>query len=107
MIHNIQIEGTPDTHPERPIYDAKELADGKLADILHVKSHHTEVFDVMNPDDRANYDRLYVELSDYSKKGSVYVISNRMETLTRDDGSTGWFRYVEWIEYDISEVLGA
>lgn len=108
MIPNIHIHGEPDTHPERHVHDAYELATGKIdLSKLNVKEHHVRVFDLMDPKQREEYENLYVDLSMLVKKGCVLVSANTRETLSRTDGSTGWFKYLEWTEYDTSEILGA
>ena len=58
-------------------------------------------------DDRARYTKLYKDLAPLVKAGKVFMTVNSREVLTRSDGSTGWFKYLEWIEFDTSEILGA
>lgn len=109
-IPTVQIEGEPDTHPERGsrIIDARMLAEHKVdLSMLKIRANHTEVFDLMSADDRKAYETLYVELMTRVKAGEVLVFTNSREVLTRPDGSTGWFKYLEWIEIDTSEILGA
>ena len=108
MIPNIQIQGDPDTHPEKPVHDAYELASGQL-DVLNLnaKAHNARVFDLMSTDERTEYEKLYLELLKKSKEGKIYISSNTREVLTRPDGSTGWFKYLEWTEFDTSDILGA
>jgi len=108
MIPNIQIMGTPDTHPEKPVHDAYELASGKLDfSKLKVKNHFVRVFDLMDSEQVNAYETLYVQLADQAKQGKIIVSCNTRETLTRSDGSTGWFKFVEWTEFDTSDILGA
>jgi hypothetical protein len=108
MIPTIQIVGEPDLHPERPIHDAHELSTGQI-DInkLKAKNHCTRVFDLMSKDERQEYESLYVELLNKSREGKILVSSNTREVLQRPDGSTGWFKFLEWTEFDTSEILGA
>lgn len=108
MIRNVQIEGEPDKHPEKRIYDAYELATGQIdLSKLKAKSHFVRVFDLMLEDDRNEYAQLYIELMNKSKEGRIIVSCNTREVLTRPDGSTGWFKFLEWTEFDTSEILGA
>lgn len=108
MIPNIQIEGDLDLHPEKPVHDAYELATGAIdPSSLPVSSQHVRVYDLMNEDQRTAYEKLYVDLANKAKAGKVIVTSNTRETLVRPDGSTGWFKYMEWTELDTSEILGA
>lgn len=108
MIPNVQITGEPDPHPEKPVNDAYELASGQVdLNKLKIKGHHSVVFDLMSGESREEYDRLYKELLEKSREGKIVVSSNSREILTRPDGSTGWFKYLEWTEFDTSEILGA
>ena len=108
MIKNIQIAGEPDLHPEKPMHDAYDLASGNIdASALPVSSHHVGVFDLMDESQRKEYEKTYVDLAEKAKAGKVIVTSNARETLVRPDGSTGWFKYLEWTELDTSEILGA
>lgn len=108
MIPNVQIVGAADTHPEKPVFDARQLASGQI-DLMQlpIKESHVEVFDLMEKDDRARYTKLYKDLAPLVKAGKVFMTVNSREVLTRSDGSTGWFKYLEWIEFDTSEILGA
>ena len=108
MIKNIQISGEPDTHPEKPVHDAYELASGQVdLSSLNIKGHHVEIFDMMDADGKRAYEDLYSTLLAKSKEGKIIVNSNVREVLTRADGSTGWYKYLEWTEFDTSEILGA
>lgn len=108
MIPNIQIQGEPDAHPEKPVYDAGQLAAGKIdLDKLAVKDHHVKVFDLMDPDECKEYGRLYKDLCSKAKAGKIFIVANTREVLTRPDRSTGWFKYLEWTEFDTSNILGA
>ena len=108
MIPNVQINGDPDLHPEKPVFDARQLAQGQI-DLMQlpVKESHVEGFDLMDKDERERYTKLYKELAPLVKAGKVFLTVNSREVLTRADGSTGWFKYLEWIEFDTSEILGA
>ena len=88
--------------------DARQLAAGQV-DLMQlpIKETHVEVFDLMNADERVRYADLYRKLSPLVKAGKVFLTVNSREVLTRADGSTGWFKYLEWIEFDTSEILGA
>lgn len=108
MIPNVQINGDPDLHPEKPVFDARQLAQGQI-DLMQlpIRESHVEVFDLMDRDERERYTKLYKELAPLVKSGKVFLTVNSREVLTRADGSTGWFKYLEWIEFDTSEILGA
>ena len=108
MIPNVQINGDPDLHPEKPVFDARQLAQGQI-DLMQlpIKESHVEIFDLMDKDERERYTKLYKELAPLVKAGKVFLTVNSREVLTRADGSTGWFKYLEWIEFDTSEILGA
>lgn len=108
MIRNIQIEGAPDSHPEKPVYDAHQLAAGKVdLSTLAITGHSVRVFDLMDADQRDEYEKLYVTLSDLSRQGKILISSNIREVLRRSDGSTGWFKCLEWTTFDTSSILGA
>lgn len=108
MIKTVQIEGAPDMHPEHPVHDAADLASGKIDMLsLPVSKHHVEVFDMMDQDARCKYESLYSDLASLVKAGKAYVLSNSRSVLSRPDGSTGWYKYVEWTEFDTTGILGA
>lgn len=108
MIPNIQITGEPDAHPEKPVYDAGQLAAGKIdLSRLDVAEHCVRVFDMMSEEDRSAYGKLYVELCQLAKEGKILIVSNTREVLQNPDGSTGWFKYLEWTRFDTSKILGA
>lgn len=108
MIPNVQIDGEPDTHPEKPIHDAYQLATGQIdPSSLTVTAHNVRVFDLMDRNDRKEYEKLYVELMGKSRQGRIFIVGNTRETLVMPDGSTRWFKFLEWSEYDTSDILGA
>ncbi len=108
MIRNVQIEGEPDPHPERQVHDARELATGKInVASLPVSGHFIRVFDLFDEGQRREFERLYVDLVDKVRRGTVLISENVRESVTRQDGSTGWLKYIEWTEFDTSDILGA
>lgn len=108
MIPAVLIEGEPDTHPEKPVHDAYQLATGQIdPSSLTVKSHNVRVFDLMDGNDRTEYERLYVELLEMSRQGRILILGNARETLVMPDGSARWFKFLEWSEYDTSGIMGA
>lgn len=108
MIRNIQITGEADNHPERPVYDARQLAEGQVdVSSLDVTAYHIEVFDLMKAEDRAQYGTLYVKLTSLAKQGKIVITTKRTDILNRPDGSTGWFKILEWAEFDTSKIVGA
>lgn len=107
MIPTVQITGAPDTHPEKPIHDAYELAAGQVdLSKLAIRKHNARVFDLMNAEERVAYEDLYLKLLNKSKEGKILISSNTREVLQKPDGSTGWFKFIEWTEFDTSEILG-
>jgi hypothetical protein len=108
MIPTVQITGEPDLHPEKPVHDAYELASGQI-DIskLKAKGHCARVFNLMIEEDRKKYEELYVELMNKAREGKILISSNVREVLHNSDGSTGWYKFIEWTEFDTSEILGA
>ena len=108
MIPNVQIQGDPDLHPEKPVFDARQLAQGQI-DLMQLplRESHVEVFDLMDASERVRYMKLYKELAPLVKAGKVFLTVNSREILTRSDGSTGWFKYMEWIEFDTTGIIGA
>ena len=108
MIPNVQVTGDPDTHPEKPIYDAGQLAAGQIdLSKLDVAEHRVRVFNMMSEEDRDEYGKLYVELCQLAKEGKIFIVSNTREVLQNPDKSTGWFKYLEWTRFDTSKILGA
>lgn len=108
MIPNIQITGEPDPHQEKPIHDAYELASGQVdLNKLKIKEHCVRVFNLMSEEDQREYEKLYITLINKSREGRIIISSNTREVLHNPDGSTGWYKFIEWTEFDTSEILGA
>lgn len=108
MIPTVQIKGEPDSHPEKPVYDARELAAGQV-DLsgLQIKAHNTRVFNLMDTQQCKDYEILYMQLMTKAREGKILISSNIREVLQNKDGSTGWYKLLEWTEFDTSEILGA
>lgn len=108
MINNIQITGDPDTHPEKPVYDARSLALGQVdMTTLNILAHRVATFDLLNKEDVARYENLYKQLLDLAKSGKILISTNIREKMVLADGSNTWMRLLEWTEFDTSEIIGA
>ena len=74
-----------------------KLKSGRL---VRLSGYKAEVFDMHDPKSRAAYARRMLDLSQRSQLGTVRILVHDRQTLHRKDGSSGWFGYLEWMEYD-------
>jgi hypothetical protein len=49
---------------------------------------------------RAAYARRMLDLSERVQLGTVRILVHDRQLLHRKDGSSGWFGYLEWMEYE-------
>lgn len=85
----------------------EELKDGlerlKLGKIVKISGYRTEIFDMHETKDRNAYAKRMLDLSLRSQAGTVRILINDRQVMTRKDGTTGWFNYLEWMEYKIKD----
>lgn len=85
------------------IPDADTVLEGekkaKYGRLIKISAYKTEIFDMHDPKARASYAKRMLDLSRKAQLGTVRVLVHDRQTLTRKDGSMGWFGYLEWMEY--------
>ena len=79
------------------------LEEGKMkalqGRIVKISGYHTEVFDMHVAKERNAYNRRMLDLSKRAQLGTVRLLVHDRQTMSRKDGSSGWFGYLEWMEY--------
>ena len=84
--------------------DPKELQDGEdrrvAGKIVRLSGYETRIFDMHDSKSRKAYSALMLDLSVRQQTRQVHILVNDRQVMTRKDGTTGWFRYIEWMEYD-------
>lgn len=85
------------------IPSATELKEGELKEefgrTVKLSGYHTEIFDMHSAKDRKAYSKLMMDLTLRIQVGKVRILFNDRKTMTRKDGSTGWFVFLEWMEF--------
>ena len=76
---------------------AEKLKCGKT---VVLSAYKTEVFDMHVTKDRNAYTKRMLDLSQRAQIGTVRILIHDRQVMHRKDGSTGWFGYLEWMEYD-------
>jgi hypothetical protein len=71
----------------------------KYGRVIKISGYKTEVFDMHNQKERAAYTKRMLDLSRRAQLGTVRILVHDRQTLHRKDGSSGWFGYLEWMEY--------
>lgn len=83
--------------------DADTLSEGekklKYGRVVEISGYKTEIFDMHLQKERAAYTRRMLDLSKRAQLGTVRILVHDRQMLHRKDGSTGWFGYLEWMEY--------
>ena len=74
----------------------KKLLFGKT---VRISGYKTEVFDMHDAKSRAAYNKRMLDLSQRAQVGTVRLLAHDRCVMSRKDGSTGWFGYLEWMEY--------
>lgn len=75
--------------------------------IVEISAYRTEMFDMHVAKDRAAYNKRMLELSRGAQIGTVRILAHDRQILSRKDGSSGWFRYLEWMEYSRKDDVNA
>ena len=60
--------------------------------LVEISGYKTEIFDMHVAKERAAYTKRMLDLSKRVQTATVRI-------LVHEDGSTGWFGYLEWMEY--------
>jgi len=71
----------------------------KYGRVVEISGYKTEVFDMHDRKERAAYMKRMLDLSKRAQVGTVRILVHDRQTLHRKDGSSGWFEYLEWMEY--------
>lgn len=67
--------------------------------IVEISGYKTEIFDMHDPKERAAYTKRMLDLSKRVQTATARLLVHDRQMLQRKDGSTGWFGYLEWMEY--------
>ena len=78
----------------------------KYGRVVKISGYKTEVFDMHIPKERSAYTKRMLDLARRAQVGTVRILVHDRQTLSRKDGSTGWFAYLEWMEYKRSDGDG-
>ena len=68
---------------------------------VRISKYGVEVFNMMDPERRNAYCSLISRLTPLVQDAHCCVCRNELQVLTDKNGS-GWFRYVEWFEYELN-----
>ena len=71
----------------------------KAGRVIEISGYKTEVFDMHLSKDRSAYTKRMLDLSRRAQLGTVRILVHDRQTLHRKDGSSGWFGYLEWMEF--------
>lgn len=66
---------------------------------LRIRSYRVEVFDMSDAERRGEYEKLMARLLPLVRNAQCVVYKNELQVLQTGTG-TGWWRYLEWFEYD-------
>lgn len=75
----------------------------KYGRVIELSGYKTEVFDMHSSKERSAYTKRMLDLARRAQVGTVRILVHDRQTLARKDGSTGWFAYLEWMEYTRKE----
>lgn len=88
----------------------EDLQDGEdrrvAGKIVRLTGYETRIFDMHDAKARKEYSKLMLDLAVRQQMRTVNVLVDDRQVMTRKDGTTGWFRYLEWMEYDLSDNGG-
>ncbi len=85
---------------ERALY--KKLLDGDVINRtppVKVKNVKVRIFDLSDPEQVSEYEKLWKELIDKTYRMEV-VVDSRKDLVHRKDGTSYWMKYVEYVEFD-------
>lgn len=71
--------------------------------VVNISGYKTEIFDMHDPKRVAAYNKRMLDLSRRAQVGTVRILVHDRQVMSRKDGSTGWFGYLEWMEYKRGE----
>lgn len=67
--------------------------------VVRLSAYNTRIFDMHSAKDRSAYDKCMMDLSVRAQVGTVRILAHDRQVMSRKDGSSGWFMYLEWMEY--------
>lgn len=67
--------------------------------LVEISGYKTEIFDMHVAKERAAYAKRMLDLSKRVQTATARILVHDRQMLQRKDGSTGWFGYLEWMEY--------
>lgn len=67
--------------------------------IVSLSKYDTETFDMHDPKELKAYNRRMLDLSTRVQLGTVRILVHDRQAMHRKDGSSGWFSYIEWMEF--------
>ena len=67
--------------------------------LVEISGYKAEIFDMHVAKERAAYTKRMMDLSKRVQTAAVRILVHDRQMLHRKDGSTGWFSYLEWMEY--------
>ena len=70
---------------------------------LAPNSSFKEVFDLLDPEQRAKCTEVEKDLLNKVYAGIVTVSSDKTDKMQRSDGSTTWMRLLKWVEYTLED----
>lgn len=89
---------------------ADEMQDGedklKSGRIVRLSGYETRIFDMHDAKQRKKYSDLMLDLTVRQQTRKVQILVDDRQVMTRKDGTTGWFRYLEWMEFDWDDDNG-
>ena len=68
---------------------------------VRIVEFHAEVFDMMHPADRSNYEGRMKELVLGIQSSECVIWKNDLQVMSTTEGQH-WMRYLEWARYDVS-----
>ena len=74
--------------------------------VIRISGYMTEIFDMHSSKDRAAYNKRMLDLSTRAQLGTVRILAHDRSVLPRANGSSGWFSYLEWMEYSRDDAAG-
>ena len=71
---------------------------------VKIKGHHVVIFDLEATKDRKAYETLMPKLMVGIADQTITLHVTERHILTRKDGSQGWFIYLEYSEFELTDV---
>lgn len=71
---------------------------------VKISEFHTEVFDMMDKEDRTRYEDLMKSIIKGIQTSECVIWKNDLQVISKGDGQH-WMRYLEWARYDLNEPL--